>query len=133
MDAIRHEVDDLLMSQQIGLHAAIGDAARLTEYRTVVFLGAILLDLGFLVWTFGRVKREMAGRLQAAAETRRQKDLLAVTLSSIGDAVIVADTQARITFMNGVAEQLTGWSVRDAQVRCAAPSSTFSTRTRASR
>ena len=33
----------------------------------------------------------------------------AVTLSSIGDAVIATDDQARVTFLNPVAEALTGW------------------------
>jgi two-component system, sensor histidine kinase and response regulator len=38
----------------------------------------------------------------------------AVTLSSIGDAVIATDKQARVTFLNPVAEELTGWSSVDA-------------------
>src|SRR5262245_23670947 len=33
----------------------------------------------------------------------------AVTLSSIGDAVIATDNQARVTFLNPAAEALTGW------------------------
>jgi len=36
------------------------------------------------------------------------------TLASIGDAVIVTDPESRITFMNPVAEKLTGWSQSDA-------------------
>jgi PAS domain S-box-containing protein len=38
----------------------------------------------------------------------------AVTLSSIGDAVIATDDQARVTFLNSVAEALTGWPLADA-------------------
>ena len=45
---------------------------------------------------------------------QRQKDLLAVTLASIGDCVIVTDTLGRITFMNAVAEELTGWTFNEA-------------------
>ncbi len=37
-----------------------------------------------------------------------------VTLDSIGDAVITADTQGHITFMNAVAVELTGWSAKEA-------------------
>jgi PAS domain S-box-containing protein len=40
-----------------------------------------------------------------AASERRY----AVTLASIGDAVIATDTQARVTFLNPAAEALTGW------------------------
>jgi len=39
---------------------------------------------------------------------------LKVTLYSIGDAVIAADAEARVTFMNPVAEALTGWTAEDA-------------------
>ena len=43
-----------------------------------------------------------------------EKQRLQVTLNSIGDAVIATDTQAMITFMNPIAEQMTGWRQRDA-------------------
>lgn len=42
---------------------------------------------------------------------------LDVTLNSIADAVISTDSQARITLMNHVAEQLTGWT-RDEAMGC---------------
>ncbi len=38
-----------------------------------------------------------------------QHELLRVTLQSIGDAVITTDAASRITWMNPVAERLTGW------------------------
>jgi len=40
-----------------------------------------------------------------------------VTLASIGDAVITTDTSANITFLNPVAESLTGWTLADAAGR----------------
>ncbi len=59
-----------------------------------------------------RAVEELAG---SAAEILRQKELLAVTLASIGDGVIVTDAQGRVTFLNGEAERLTGWSSGQAE------------------
>jgi PAS domain S-box-containing protein len=39
----------------------------------------------------------------------------AATLSSVGDAVIATDIEGNITFMNQVAEQLTGWKLKEAK------------------
>jgi len=40
-----------------------------------------------------------------------EKERLQITLRSIGDAVICTDRVMRVTFMNPIAEQLTGWSM----------------------
>ena len=37
-----------------------------------------------------------------------------VRLASIGDAVIITDTEGRVTFLNSVAEYLTGWTPQEA-------------------
>ena len=37
-----------------------------------------------------------------------------VTLASVGDAVICTDTEGRVTFLNPVAESLTGWLLKEA-------------------
>ncbi len=51
---------------------------------------------------------------QAEAALLAEKERLAVTLRSIGDGVITTDTDGRITLMNKVAEELTGWMLKDA-------------------
>src|SRR5262249_24673763 len=45
---------------------------------------------------------------------QENQDWLRVTLSSIGDAVITTDIQGRITFMNPVAQTVTGWTLGEA-------------------
>ena len=48
------------------------------------------------------------------AELQQQREWLRVTLTSIGDALIATDTDGRITFVNPVAESLTGWPREEA-------------------
>ena len=44
-----------------------------------------------------------------------QPEWCRVTLASIGDAVLTSDNTGRITFLNSVAETLTGWRQQDAE------------------
>ncbi len=50
----------------------------------------------------------------AREEERRHRAQLQVTLNSIGDGVIVTDHVGRVTFLNPIAMNLTGWSSQDA-------------------
>ena len=54
-------------------------------------------------------------RKRAQEALRQQQEWLRVTLASIGDAVITTDTEGRVTFLNPVAETLTGWDQEQAQ------------------
>jgi diguanylate cyclase (GGDEF)-like protein/PAS domain S-box-containing protein len=45
---------------------------------------------------------------------KENEQWLAATLSSFGDGVIATDGMGRVRFMNGLAEQLTGWTLSDA-------------------
>ncbi len=53
--------------------------------------------------------KEIRERRRAEQEAQEQRQRLKITLASIGDAVIATDAQGRITFMNPVAQTLTGW------------------------
>lgn len=51
---------------------------------------------------------------QVEAELAKEKELLKVTLESIGEGVISTDADRRVTFVNPMAERLTGWSLGEA-------------------
>ena len=53
-------------------------------------------------------------RRRAEEALRKQSEWLRVTLSSIGDGVISTDIDGLVSFMNGVAEFMTGWTLNEA-------------------
>jgi PAS domain S-box-containing protein len=67
--------------------------------------------------TARRLAAEQAARQAAEANAdmiRQQHEELRVTLESIGDAVIAADPEGKVTLLNPVAQRLTGWSTKEA-------------------
>ena len=52
----------------------------------------------------------LLARKRAEEALRKQSEWLRITLASIGDAVISTDAEGQVTFLNGVAETLTGWT-----------------------
>ena len=106
LDALVHEYG-LLRELILDLAEERGTAVSLQEVRTLTGFFASAVAEG--VTAFTRQKRDLQARLQV------QEASLATTLSSIGDAVIASDLNGRITFLNPVAQELTGWSREDAR------------------
>ncbi len=61
------------------------------------------------------LNREVTERRRTEALLYAQQEWLRATLISIGDAVIATDVNAKITFLNEVAESLTGWTQEEAK------------------
>jgi len=73
-------------------------------------------------WPNGRkVRFEMAiditERKRVEQELQNEKNLLNITLRSIGDGVITTDVTGKIIMLNKVAEKLTGWQQAEAENR----------------
>ncbi len=61
--------------------------------------------------------RDVTDLKAAERAVRESEENLSITLQSIGDGVLVTDGNGRITRMNPVAEQLTGWTLEEARGR----------------
>ena len=57
---------------------------------------------------------DITQRKRMEHELFEEKERMRLTLASIGDAVVCTDAQARITYLNPVAERMTGWQAADA-------------------
>lgn len=60
---------------------------------------------------------DITGRKRAEQALLEEKERAQVTLHSIGDGVIRADSDDRVQYMNPAAEQLTGWPLAEARGR----------------
>ncbi len=80
---------------------------------------------GYVIKPFGEADLhatlEMAlYKHEADSQLRKMERWLATTLRSIGDGVLTTDEQARVTFLNPMAERLTGWKLMEAAGRTSA-------------
>ena len=84
--------------------------------RGQIDLTAIENEVGFVAYLFTCVIIIGFGEAMRIAQVSasQQREVLSVTLRSIGDAVITTDNEGRITNLNKVAESLTGWTNHDA-------------------
>ena len=79
---------------------------KLTVAGAFVFLPM----LGFLLWATRRLRQEWV-------QVQEREEWFSTILRSIGDAVIATDDKGFVTFMNPIAQSLTGWNQKDAQGR----------------
>lgn len=78
--------------------------------RLMLVFGLLTLLVGCLV-AFYVIRRASA----IETELHQEKERAQITLRSIGDAVISADERGAVTFLNPVAERMTGWTDGDAR------------------
>jgi PAS domain S-box-containing protein len=123
MDNIRLQLGDLLQDEEARRDMLVQSAQRTTQIVVYGSLGLALIVGALLAFYSRRQLLLLAYSYQGAFALARerasqvieQRERLRVTLASIGDGVIVTDTDGKITFANPVAQALTGWAQEDAQ------------------
>jgi len=123
MDDIRAQMSAFITSEE-----QLRDTLAMNAQQTaqVVIYGSLglMLIVGALLAFFSRrqlvtlshsYNHAFALARSRADQVAEQRERLRVTLASIGDGVIVTDTDGNVTFANQVAQALTGWAENDAQ------------------
>ncbi|MFI9655278.1 diguanylate cyclase [Guyparkeria sp. GHLCS8-2] len=84
--------------------------------RNAALLNEKLPDLGYVhtIEDISVYKAHEEARIKAEEQLSEEKDRAQVALNSIGDAVLSTDIDGRVVYMNVVAEELTGFSCKDA-------------------
>ena len=115
MDEVRRDVAVMERVERDLLQTR--DRAAAAAYRTTVawilipvFIGVVLIWV--LAWLSQRNAKQQVAAALALAE---EKERLRTTLGSIGDAVIATDSHGNISYLNAVAETLTGWKNAEAR------------------
>jgi diguanylate cyclase (GGDEF)-like protein/PAS domain S-box-containing protein len=87
--------------------------------KTAMLRGArdYLLEGHIDSYSFARAIRNVTERETARQELFIEKERAQVTLNSIGDAVLSTDNSDKVTYLNVVAEHMTGWSCKEAMGR----------------
>ena len=106
MGAVDDKAEEALAGKTVHFEALIADHDLDVTYVPQVVAGEVL---GFFVLGHDVTRRKAAERA-----LHEEKERLHVTLDSIGDAVVACDAGLRITLLNPVAEDMTGWREAEA-------------------
>jgi PAS domain S-box-containing protein len=140
MELIRNEINGFIQIEKGTLAQQEAEFQLNMRHLFAIIVTASLFTLLFALWFAILIYREAQHRLKNQVlletqhllkiqeETNKQlqqanvtlqvsEEKLAVTLNSIGDAVIATDAAARVMLVNPVAEQLTGWTLAEAAGR----------------
>ena len=92
---------------------SVGDNGE-PEARWFAWTNRALNDDAGRVTAIHSVGRDITQRKDVERRLAESRELLQVTLDSIGDAVVTTDAQGRVQWLNPVGERLTGWRKADA-------------------
>ncbi|HET7402629.1 MAG TPA: CHASE3 domain-containing protein, partial [Usitatibacter sp.] len=110
MDALRESVGLLDALEMRRLDEASTASAASLDIARASSAFAALLALTMLAALAYQTRRNLLAHDRASRVLGEQKELFRTTLASLGEAVVTCDTGGRVTFLNGTAVSLTGWS-----------------------
>lgn len=121
MDRIRVVCSEIEGTAESRLRQFEANAEKSELNLRLASIGGSLVLAAFLAISTITVFQATTKRDQLLHQTYASEKLLATTLSGIADGVIATDANARITFINPAAQQMSGWTESEAigiQINC---------------
>ncbi|HNW81523.1 MAG TPA: LytS/YhcK type 5TM receptor domain-containing protein [bacterium] len=87
--------------------SALPDQARSSFFSEIALPVIIIYPVASML--LGKLLLQQKERAGDKKAIEKEKEILSVTLNSIGDAVIATDIEGRITVINKIAEKISGW------------------------
>jgi len=115
MDQIRAIIAEMANEEKDLLRIRTQEANEGVKRTSRTILAGTLVSISLLVLCFWLLNRELSERKRAQEALSKSEKWLSTTLSSIGDAVIATDMNGAVTFLNSVAQALTGWGLEEAR------------------
>ncbi len=115
MEALRATVKKMSANEQSILANRKSDSETMYAIALISGFGTGLAALVAVAAFIGLLLRHQHASNVSNAVIAKQAEQLRVTLESIGDAVISTDRSGMVSFMNPIAEKLTGWNTGSAQ------------------
>jgi len=114
VDRIKSCIKQIQEKEKAILNARLLEAETSSKYTLTNLVIGNILAFALLIFAFFLLNRSLNKRREAELSLEENRNWLATTLESIGDAVIVTSKIGEILFINKAAEQLTGWKSEDA-------------------
>lgn len=108
MEEVRRQATAFRQSEEAVFGRRNGEAARALRFTHTSDLLTAAIGLVLAATAFFRLKREFLARDATARALDEQRELLQVTLHSLGEAVVTADDTGRVLSLNAAAERLIG-------------------------
>src|SRR6266849_285143 len=115
MDLIRSLVAEMTKEEETLLRVRTQQTNETVARSVSTIFAGTLVSICLLVLCFVLLTRELSERKKAQDALEKSEKWFSTTLSSIGDAVIAADMNGAVSFMNPVAQSLTGWALEEAR------------------
>lgn len=114
MDNIRTTISEVVGDEIKMLQIRRDELDGSYEFALMTELGTTVIGLFVVCFFLWLMLKSIRRQAETDTYLGEQREWFRTTLSSIGDAVIATDVNGKVSFLNAIAQRLTGWDYKDA-------------------